>query len=182
MPNLQNLILLATVAACSLSAQDSSIFIYEAKQLYGTVSDNLAKGAEEMPAKDYAFQPTPESPTFADLIAEVVGAQADVCSAIEGTHVDMEGPSSATKADLVSALEKSDRKCAAAYSSVNNFNASQQVHFGAVQRSRLGLLSINTSHDSEVYGQVAVYLRLKGLVPPSNRARLLPVAGRFDRN
>jgi hypothetical protein len=130
-----------------------------------------------MPAKDYGFQPTAESPSFGDIVAEVSGAQADVCSAVEGKHVDMEHPFSTSKADLVASLTKSIHQCEAAYSFINNFNASEAVRFGGVPHSRLGLMYLNTTHVSEVYGQLAVYLRLKGLTPPSSQARLLPVSG-----
>ena len=34
--------------------------------------------------------------------------------------------------------------------------------------SRLGLLEYNTGHDLEEYGYLAVYMRLKGLVPPTS--------------
>lgn len=173
---ISTLILIGVFSACTLSAQDSVAPIYEAQQIYKTASINLVNGAEEMPAKDYGFQPTPESPSFGDLIAEVTGSQADVCSAVEGKHVDMEHPFSSSKADLMSALRKSVNRCEAAYSFINNFNAGEPVRFGGVPHSRLGLLYLNTTHVSEVYGQLAVYLRLKGLVPPSNRARLLPVS------
>jgi hypothetical protein len=171
------MILMAAFSGCTLSAQDSVAPIYEAQQIYKTASGNLVKGAEEMPAKDYAFQPTEESPSFGDLIAEVTGAQADVCSAVEGKHVDMEHPFSTSKADLIVALRKSSDRCEAAYSFINNFNATEPIRFGGTPHSRLGLLYLNTTHVSEVYGQLAVYLRLKGLVPPSNRARLMPISG-----
>jgi hypothetical protein len=170
-----NLILMTILTACLLSAQDSTTFIYEAKQYYSQVSDNLLKSAEEMPAKYYSFQPTSESPAFNDLIGEAVASQADVCSAIEGKRIQMEGPSADEKTELMTMLTKSVRACASVYSSINDFNASQKVRFGGVERSKLGLLFLNAGHDNELYGQIAVYLRLKGLVPPSNRARLLPV-------
>jgi hypothetical protein len=39
---------------------------------------------------------------------------------------------------------------------------------GPVKRSRIGLAWGTVSHDNEQYATLALYLRLKGLVPPSS--------------
>jgi len=49
------------------------------------------------------------------------------------------------------------------------------VDFGSAPHSRLGLLFLNASQCEEAYGRVAVYLRLKGIVPPTSQARFIPV-------
>ena len=36
---------------------------------------------------------------------------------------------------------------------------------------RLAALAGNVAHDNECYGSIAVYLRLKGIVPPSSEPR-----------
>ena len=36
------------------------------------------------------------------------------------------------------------------------------------ERSKLGILVGNLTHDNEEYGYLAVYVRLKGVVPPSS--------------
>jgi hypothetical protein len=35
------------------------------------------------------------------------------------------------------------------------------------EKPKLGVLMMNVGHDNEMYGTIAVYLRLKGIVPPS---------------
>jgi hypothetical protein len=42
---------------------------------------------------------------------------------------------------------------------------------GRAPRSKLSALIYNTTHDNEEYGYLAVYMRLKGVVPPSSEAR-----------
>jgi hypothetical protein len=42
------------------------------------------------------------------------------------------------------------------------------ITMGRAQRSKLGVLVGNTTHDNEEYGYMAVYLRPKGIVPPSS--------------
>jgi hypothetical protein len=49
-------------------------------------------------------------------------------------------------------------------------SAGQLVRLGQStrERSKLGLLFGMTSHSNEMYGYMSVYLRLKGIVPPSS--------------
>jgi hypothetical protein len=37
--------------------------------------------------------------------------------------------------------------------------------------TKLAVLNFNIAHDNEMYGQMVVYLRIKGLVPPSSQPR-----------
>ncbi len=39
------------------------------------------------------------------------------------------------------------------------------------ERPKLGALMGNVSHDSEQYGILSVYMRLKGVIPPSSEPR-----------
>ena len=159
-----------------LRAQDSSIFINEAKQLFDHVSDNILKSAEEMPAEDYGFRPTPESQSFADWIGDIAASESDACSAVDGKRIGAgEKYSPSDKMQLIWMLRRATQRCDAAYSSINSFTASEEIGFGRMRRSKLGFLFWNASQANEVYGHLADYLRLKGLAPPSDKARMLPV-------
>lgn len=169
------LVVAAALTAGLLSAQDSTAFVYEATQLFKSTSGNLLKSAEEMPALDYGFRPTPDSPSFGDWVSEAAVSESDVCSAVDGKSIQNKQFYLKDKAELVEKLRSATSKCDSAYASVNGFTAGQEMRFGNGHHSRLGLLFMNVSHDNEIYGHLAVYLRLKGLVPPDSRARLLPV-------
>jgi hypothetical protein len=45
------------------------------------------------------------------------------------------------------------------------------VAFGNIHRAKLSMLNWNTWHTWEHYGNVVVYLRVKGLVPPSSEKK-----------
>ncbi len=169
------LILITLVIGWSLSAQGIGTFIREAKQSYTKVRDNVLKSAEWMPEEDYSFRPTPESRTFGQLIGELATAQSDVCSAITANRPQGNGQYAKSKADLVEALARSIRVCDSAYASVTAYNANQEVGFGSMRHSKLGLLFLNASHENELYGRLEVYLRLKGFLPPSEQARIVPL-------
>ena len=82
-------------------------------------------------------------------------------------------PSAATgktaKADLVAALKASFDACDAAWESMNDKSAMEMVAGrGGAQRSKLSGLIGNTTHNVELYGYISVYMRLKGVVPPTS--------------
>ena len=77
-------------------------------------------------------------------------------------------PETATKATIVQALQASFGGCDQAFAAVTDANALEMVPLGQGKRSRLGLLWGTVSHDNEQYATLALYMRLKGLTPPSS--------------
>ena len=71
------------------------------------------------------------------------------------------------KVDLIAALKASDDYCDGVYSAMTDSDGMAIVKSPLGSRSKLGMLNFNVSHDNEMYGTIAVYLRLKGLIPPS---------------
>lgn len=155
--------------SCAL-AQTSLPFIGELKQFYVIRKGDLLKAADRMPAEDYDFKPTPEVRTFAELLAHIIDAQMGFCSAAKGEPRKINAASKTSKADLVAALKVSFDECDSAFALMTDSTATQMVRAGG-ERSKLGTLLYATLHDNEEYGYLAMYLRLKGLVPPSTDSR-----------
>jgi hypothetical protein len=44
----------------------------------------------------------------------------------------------------------------------------EMIQAGPAKRSRLGIAWATVTHDTEQYATLALYMRLKGLVPPSS--------------
>ena len=79
--------------------------------------------------------------------------------------------SKTTKADLLVALKTALDYCDQAYKAVTEPNASEKVSFFGGDRTNLSVLSFNTMHLYEHYGNLVTYMRLKGVVPPSSEPR-----------
>jgi uncharacterized damage-inducible protein DinB len=148
------------------------------KAMHGTIRRNLAEAAEAMPAADYAFKPTPDVRSFGELVGHVTNANFFFCSQARGEK--MPGTTNYEKvtdrAALVTALNESLAYCDQAYSSTTDANFSQAVTMagqGNPQTVRGAVLMFNTAHNNEHYGNMVVYMRLKGRVPPST-ARTQP--------
>jgi uncharacterized damage-inducible protein DinB len=149
------------------------------KAMHATIRRNIAEAAEAMPAADYAFKATPQVRSFAELVGHVVNANFFFCSQARGDAM----PSTTNyeqindKAGLTKALTESLAHCDAAYAATTDANFGQLVKLagpsGGSQAARGSVLVFNTTHNNEHYGNLVVYLRLKGLVPPST-ARAQP--------
>jgi hypothetical protein len=141
------------------------------RQTYNIVKNNLLKAADKMPDDGYAFKPTPEERSFGGWVGHVADAQTAGCSRALGTPKTPSAGSKTTKADLVAALKDSFDTCDAAYAALTDANANESVQGYRGPTTRLAALVGNVVHDNECYGSMAVYLRLKGVVPPSSEPR-----------
>ena len=159
--------LAGTVAACALHAQ-SNPMIAEVKQSYTTRKNQLLRSAEKMPDDGYSFKPTPEMRSFGQLVAHIADAQTRICAAAKGEQKQADAASKTSKADLTAALKASFDECDSAFDTINDTTANEMIKMGNAQRTKLGALFFATTHDNEEYGYLAVYLRLKGVTPPSS--------------
>ena len=158
------LILQAQPAAAPQSANLSA----ELKQAYTAIKNNITKAADKMSEENYSFKATPEVRPFGQLVAHVADSQARGCSSAMGEQKSVDAASKTSKADLVAALKASFDICDQAYDALTDTTATQMVQTFRGQRSRLGALYGNVVHLNEMYGTMAVYMRLKGVVPPSS--------------
>jgi len=120
--------------------------------------------AEEFPENKYDFRPVDAVRTFADVLRHIAFWNDYVAKAARGEKPDgrqNELPKAkfATKAAIVSALKSS---LASAADELKKAPASPEPGATALWVSFIG-------HTSEHYGQLVVYYRLNGLVPPASR-------------
>ncbi|MBB5058880.1 putative damage-inducible protein DinB [Granulicella aggregans] len=138
---------------------------------YAALKGNILKSADRMPAENYSYRPTPEVRTYARVVNHITEAQWHSCGAINGTAAEAQpkvSEETADKATIVAALNASFAECDKAFASLTEANLLQMIPSGPSTRSRIGLAWGTVSHDNEQYATLALYLRLKGLVPPSS--------------
>lgn len=153
-----------------------------AQKMHATIRRDLAEAAASMPAEEYGFRPTPEVRTFGQLIGHVVNANRLFCSAAKGEATpDQTNYEQVTgKAALVKALNEALAYCDEVYAATTDANFSQPIRIGpavgqgAADTVRGAVLMFNVAHNNEHYGNIVVYMRLKGHVPPSTARTLGP--------
>jgi uncharacterized damage-inducible protein DinB len=165
------LILGSLCTASSAIAQTPNPFMSELKQFYTVRKADLLKAADRMPAEDYNFRPTSDVRTFGQLIAHIADAQMSFCSGAKGKPSRLNAASKTTKADLMASLKASFDECDGVFDATTDVIATQMIKTGDSEHSKFWALLYATLHDNEEYGYLAVYLRLKELIPPSTNSR-----------
>jgi hypothetical protein len=137
---------------------------------YHAIQRDLLDAAELMPEADYLFKPTPDTRPFGQLIAHVALTQFRTCSLLQGGPSPKAAEQEETprsKAVLIALLKESATFCNPLVSGMTDEGMVQLIKVGQIEGARGGMLVGLSVHGNEVYGTIAVYLRLKGLVPPT---------------
>lgn len=151
---------------------------------YEGIKANLIAEAEKMPEADYGLKPGPMSEvrTFGQLFAHVAAGQYGTCAAVKGVPNPVAGKNLEqelkSKADVIKTLADSFAFCDDVFASTTDENALQFVRQGPNELTRASVLYGLLAHNAEMYGIGTVYLRLKGIVPPSTERQTKGGRGR----
>ena len=167
---------LAFLGCGALPAQSPNTLVSEAKFPWTVVRDNLLKMAEKMPEENYSFKPTREIESFGQRLAHIAGANLFVCQGVVGLQATPRPrPAGTSKEELTALLKQSSAACDSAFDSLSDAAAMEKIssRLGGPfppepTRTKLATLNNMVRHSNEVYGYMCVYLRLKGIVPPSS--------------
>ena len=166
---MNKILILTALGASALMAQDA--LSTEAKQAWNRTKNNLIGAAEKMDEANYDFKPSEASQSFKVLVAHTADSAMGTCSPYNGERKQLGAASKTTKAELVEALKAGLAECDTAYGSLTDAKAVEMIESRGGQRSRLGVLYGNTIHLEHEYAQMAVLLRIKGVVPPSSEGQ-----------
>jgi uncharacterized damage-inducible protein DinB len=143
---------------------------FSMKGQYELVKGWVTKGAAAMPEADYSFKPTKEVRSFGQLLGHIANATGMICTVPAAGKSPLAGDAEKlmTKAELTKALADVFAACDKSWAAVAPaWNTETVAFFGGTQ-TKMAILTFNTAHIFEHYGNVVTYLRLKGLVPPSS--------------
>lgn len=137
---------------------------------YQELAGWLVATAEQVPESLYAWKPNPAVRSLGQLVGHVANAHYLFCSGAlaEPQPQQPDYEKVASKDSLVAAIKASVAYCDRAYQ-ISDADAMQRVTFFGDSISRLGVLVWNATHDGEHYGNLVVYLRSNGIVPPSSQ-------------
>jgi hypothetical protein len=171
--------LVTTCAAVPLRAQARADSMGGAVgQWWSMLQRQFVTLAEAMPEEKYSFKPTGGAfdnvRTFAEQVKHVACANVAFFNEIEHKtppeHCETGGPSPAkTKAELVAYLRESFAYGDKTIREMTPANAMDPVDgpYGG-PTTRLGITTLAVWHGADHYGQVVVYLRMNGIVPPAS--------------
>jgi len=164
--------ILAT-ATLALAQTPADPLVTGQKALDARVKDYVIRAAEKMPEENYSFKPSQDVRSFGQILGHIADAQYLFGSALLGEKNPEPGieKNKTTKAELIQALKDAFAYSEKVYNGLTDAQAAQMVTFFGRQGAKITVLAMNYGHNTEHYGNLVTYLRMKGLVPPSSEPR-----------
>ena len=132
---------------------------------------SIMEAAEAMPADKYGYKPTPAQMSFGDVVAHLIREGNNyLCSAASGMKEPDVDKFAGTdsKEKLVAGLKASFQFCETALAGVQDAQLGDSIQFFGGHKVTKGMAGLITVADwADHYSQMAIYLRLNGLLPPT---------------
>ena len=143
---------------------------------WNEIGRKLTAMAEDFPEDKYDFKPTPAQRSFAEQLLHAAGSSYYFTNPVMGKKPpaaeDPKRDQYKTKADIVAFVKKSVADGAAAIQSKGEKGLTTEVVYFDHQKARvLDIANGLIEHSGEHYGQLVVYYRIAGLVPPESRPK-----------
>jgi uncharacterized damage-inducible protein DinB len=139
----------------------------------GRQANNTIGAAEEMPADKYGYKPTEAQVPFGHWVSHATGANYFFCSRLTGaTAPQVEVKETDPKDKLIDALKKSFEYCSTQLPNLKDSDLGEEVSMFRGQKMTKGAAVLDLSADwADHYSQMASYLRLNGLLPPTAKKK-----------
>lgn len=144
---------------------------------WNDIGRKLIAMAEDFPEDKYDFKPTPAVRSFAERLIHAAHANQFFINAVLGqkppAEEDPKRGEFKNKADVVTFVKKSFADGVAAIKAKGNKGMSDLVvdPFSNEQTRISDFAYGFVEHSGEIYGQLTVYYRVSGLVPPESRPK-----------
>jgi uncharacterized damage-inducible protein DinB len=133
--------------------------------------------ADAMPAESFGYKPTPAQQTFAQRVLHSATVNVMLMQAMGGkTSVPQINEKVTAKAEVLAELQRASGYGLAVLKEFDEAGLAtrfastpQLAFFMGKEVSRIRVLAFMMEHMQNVYGQLAVYLRLTGVTPPLSR-------------
>ena len=164
------LLLAASVAAQTTPAPTKDPVSSALRDILAGRRKNTVAAVEAMPAEKFNYKPTADQMTFGHLVVHIAETNDLLCSkaaAVPAPKVD-EVKETDSKDKLVAALKASFDFCSDALAKMDDSRLAETTEiFPGRQGSRAWACMILAGAWADHYAEVAMYLRLNGVLPPT---------------
>src|SRR6185369_3383456 len=168
------LVVVAAVVPSSLWAQaPAPSLAKEMAASFQRASTEILDVAEAMPAEKYGYKPTPEILSFGEQLVHVAGITQRFIDTAKGTKSEAPHHAATTKPEIMELLKKTFQNAQDAINPLTDAQLMEPVKFPFGDRTvtratfwQGPLYQIRNHH-----GQLVVYLRMNGIVPPTTARR-----------
>ncbi|MGD0483133.1 MAG: DinB family protein [Gemmatimonadales bacterium] len=132
----------------------------------------LTAAAEMFPQDKYVYKPTDAQMSVGDIVVHLIEGNDMLCGTLGGTPAPQRTAltASAPKDQLLARLRETFQFCDQALANVTDAKMGDQVpSFGGRTVPRANMVLITIGDWADHYSQLAIYLRLNNMLPPTAR-------------
>lgn len=141
-----------------------------AREIFARQSKFIVAAAEQMPADKYSYHPTPDQWSFGKIASHIAVSGNAICAMLS----DVPAPQGAKVSDtdskdtIVAAVKESFAFCDKSLANLTDAQMGDTItYFRGARTPRARALFELTDDLEDHYSQLASYLRLSGMTPPS---------------
>jgi len=160
--------------AAPAAAAPNSQVLMQLRSDWQAQKDMMMKIADAMPENKFSYKSTPPQRSYGEQIMHVASSNVELLKILGGNAPapGFTAESAKTKADILKALGDSYDYGTALLNELTETAILEPVKdppsfLGPSSRARIVWTLL--AHSMDIYGQMAVYLRLNGVVPPASR-------------
>jgi uncharacterized damage-inducible protein DinB len=134
----------------------------------------LTAALEAFPADKYGYKPTEAQMTVGAIAVHLAEGNDELCANVSGTPAPQRSAVAATapKDEVLARLRETFQFCESALARVDDSKLNDQVpFFGGRTVTRANLILVTVGDWADHYSQLAIYLRLNGMLPPTAQRR-----------
>jgi len=133
---------------------------------------NLTAAVEMFPQDKFVYKPTDAQMSVGDIAVHLIEGNDQLCGNLGGMPAPQRSAltASAPKDQILTRLRETFQFCDQALAGVTDAKLGDQVpFFGGRQTSRANLVLVTVGDWADHYSQLAIYLRLNNMQPPTAR-------------
>lgn len=167
-------LLVAAMVAQPLAAQQSNPVATAFRASAAQYSKNLTAALATMPADKFGYKPTPAQMSVDQIANHLVEGNDYFCGIIGGMKAPKRTavPDTASKEALLALTKETFAFCDQALAKLDDSKLAEELpFFGGRKWTRAAIMTLTTADWADHYSQLAIYLRLNGLLPPTAKQK-----------
>jgi uncharacterized damage-inducible protein DinB len=134
---------------------------------------NLIAAAEAFPADKYGYKPTAAQMSVAEIVVHLAEGNDQLCSALGSTAAPQRSAVTAAtpREALIARLRESFQFCETGLAGLTDVRLGEMVPMFGRQVTRGNAVLVTVADWADHYSQLAIYLRLNNLLPPTAQRR-----------
>ena len=167
---MHKLLWLAMLGLAANAQTTANPVVSTAREIFLRQSKFIVAAAEQMPADKYNYHPTPDQWSFAKITSHIAVSGNAICGMLSDTPAPQGAKvsDSDSKDTILAAVKASFEFCDKALTNLTDSQMGDTItYFRGARTPRARALFELTDDLEDHYSQMASYLRLSGLTPPS---------------